>query len=292
LFKSIEKNLKLISIHFNIWLFKFLIIYFSFEPIRIFLEQFFDGKTINKRLFESSDASALFEFVLEIINNHGNPLLPILFVILLITAFMLVLDSLIDCGFIAVYAQFDKKAFWGSLKENANRMILLKITLLIPYLLMVSVIGLIMALVFNPASYQFPLGNYNLGQTMILLVILCTVFLVFLRTIDHAKVSLIINKKSVADSLLSGFRKLFANPKSILPLNFLTALLLAAGIYIYSTINQAIEIDSSTKILLIAVIFQFVIFLKQLLRFSYTGAIIEHDFRTTEKTEEAVIQTG
>ena len=279
LIDAIKRNLNFLRIHFYIWLIKFLLIYLSFEPLRSIMSSYFDDKTINQDLLQYSDSSALFEFIWHIIDNTDNPLIIIIVMICLLSLLMIILDAILDAGFFAVYAQRDTKIFLAGIKQNAGRMILLKLMLLIPYILMLIFIAVPLFSIFNPVTYQFPLGDFNLIWSLLLLFVLASPGLFFLKVIDHAKSELIINNVSTGEALMCGFNHMFDKAKYVLINNLLFMLILCVGIYLYYQLNHALHVDSGFAILLMTLMFQCVVFSKQVLRYCYSSMVMELEYR-------------
>lgn len=287
LFKSIQKNFNFILIHLSFWLVRFSILYLAFKPIKTSFEAFFKARTVKHDLLASSDIHALFEFFISGLDKN----IATLFSGLLTAVFVfLIIDVVMDAGFIRSLYKKDKREFWSGVKGNFIPLFLLRIVLVLP-LLFIAGLAFIAVLIFQATGmnpYLSLLAIFTLG----------IIALFFVRFSDTAKWLLIIKGFSVWESFGRAFSFIFKGFGQTLLTNVLTMFLFVVGMYCYFIIDWNLFATSSLLIFLSLFIQQCFILLKQILRYSYTDAVImslslteDEAVSEEEKPEQKGIET-
>lgn len=283
IFNSIINNIKLISFHIYTWFIRFLVIYIAMIPLKNQMSAFFNERTINEQMLNGLDVNAIFEFVMR--GFYSTPaasfgvLLSLLF---MISFLLLIIDPLVEAGFIGALNKNEKSAFWPSLKENGMKIILVKFILLIPNLIIIGV-----ALF---AANIFAAPNYGLMSMGIAFLVVGTFFLFLYKLNDLVKYHLIIKKTGIGNALSYGFNKVFSKFSETLILNIIVAVLFFLGFAINQTIDASWALTTTGAIFLLACVQQLFIMLKQILRYSYLDAVIKQQSMVDQTSTIEVLE--
>ena len=280
LFKSIGNNFTLISYHIYTWLFKFFVLFMATMPLRNQMNAFFHNRTIGENMVQTQDMNALLEFILRGFYDSGNYSMAALIQLLVwTTVLFLIIDPLIEAGFVGSLHKKKKEAFWESLKSKGWKVIILKLILLIPNLLMIFVV------LFSAFIIGAP--NYTTFDMFIVIIFVGTFYLFMYKLNDLAKFQLVAMDRSMGDSISYAFNKVFSKFSDSLVINAITAVLFFIGYAIAEFTDINFDATTVGAVYMLTILQQLFVLLKQILRYSYLDAVMDLHTDKIETVEES-----
>jgi hypothetical protein len=280
LFQAIIRNITLIKYHILYFLLKFLIIFAAFRPLQEIFERFLQTKTVNQSLFENSDVNVLFEFYIYVLKSEIDIVLVSSFFVFIV---YILIDVIFEMAFFRSYSKVDHSDFFSGINLKLGQFFLLKILAIIPYVIMLFVYSFILFTVYT-------IYPGELWVLTLVFILLSPLLFLILKIIDWAKIDLLVTKDSFLKAIGHSVVTMFHNFKDILFLNVKMAVILAIGTLIYLFIDSNFNQDSKFTVLIMAIIFEFVIFAKQILRYSYAGSIIQIYEASENKKSELIAE--
>ena len=265
LFQAIKRNITLIKYHILYFLLKFLIISAAFKPLQEIFERFLQSKTANNSLLVDGDINIVYEFYHYILKSELDIVLISSTVVLII---YILIDVIFEMAFFRSYSKEDHSDFFSGINQKLGQFFLLKILAIIPYFIMLFVYSFILFSIYT-------IYPGELWVLALVFILLSPLLFLILKIIDWAKIDLLITKDSFLKAIGHSVITMFRNFKDVLYLNVKMSIIIALGAAIYFFIDTNFLKDSGFSVLMMTILFELVIFAKQLLRYSYAGSIIQ-----------------
>jgi hypothetical protein len=260
--QSLLTNLKFIKQHLAVFAFKLLIYYSAFIPIRMIFTNYFVNRTASEDLLKSSDSSVLIEFVMDSLKGSSS---WFIFLILALFIVMFLIDTALDCAFISMFKESSATVFWSGIKGNFKNMLIVKLIFLVPYLFFAAVLSFI-------TLYAFSKDGFALVPTLAILSFVGTFLLIIIKIIDTMKIAVVTENSWSFSKAIKSVGTGFVN---LLMSNLLVMLCFSIGAFIYFSIDQIYTVDTSLSIIIMFLVHQSFVLLKQILRYSYTAAVMK-----------------
>lgn len=265
LFQAIIRNISLLKYHILYFLLKYLIIFAAFRPLQKIFERYLQSKPVNHDLFNYSDSNIIFEFFNYILKTELDSMISASLIVFLV---YILIDLIFEMAFFRSYSKKDHSDFFSGINHKLGQFFLLKLLAIIPYSIMIFLYSFILFTVYveNPANFWL-LGTVFIALSPLLFLVL--------KIIDWAKIDLLKSKDSFLKAIGQSIITMFRNFKDVLLLNLKVALFIAIGAMIYFFIDSVVTVDSGFTVFVMTIVFELFVFLKQVLRYSYSGSIIQ-----------------
>ena len=283
--KAIFKNISIIKVHIIVFALKSIAIFLSLVPLRLAMQGFFSGKTINDNIFARSDLNAFHEFFRAFISLDvpwfGVPQYLSIILVSIIAfffLFFLFIDGYVNAGILNTLEQGNSDSFFRGMKKFGFSFFMLRLLNVILFLVLLGIILTIVAYLYLSESF---------AVSFVIFTLLAILFMFALKMFDHGKYLILRDNKKVGRAFIIALRSIFKNTKQTLFLNIHTLILFCAGYFLYLFLDDILIVNSTHKIWLMVLLHQITLFGKQVLRYAYLEGIgnviyVDQDSRTSE----------
>lgn len=262
LFESVRKNRGIFTYHLNIWLLKVSLVFLAITPL------FNDHNctTYLSQLLLHANTGGLVD-----VFNSSLIEFPALLAITigLIGIILFFVDSIFEAGFLNIYTKKHKKFFWPSVSEHGKKMIRINAIAIIPVLFTYSLMLI---------SYNYFTVSISSELSFLAISLLLTVLFYSLKVIDSIKLSYLLLNKSLKESLFVGLKYLTICSKSAWLLNLIYGICLTLTFDFFIYVENTYLIVTSNAIIKTILFQQLFVFIRQVGRYIYLGAIISLEF--------------
>ena len=268
---AISKSLRVLKAHLLIFLLKSFVFYISLVPLRLTMNTFFSGKTINEDMFVNSDINTFHEFFRAFVSPdmpwYGFPqYLSIILggTVVFFFLLFLFLDGFIDAGMLNAIEKGKSSSFFKGMRTHGFSFFKLRLLNVIFFLIIVII-------VLEPTAYFYLSESFN--ASIGVFTLLAIPFMFALKMFDHGKYLILREHKKVGSAFLLSLKSIFTNKKQTLAINIQTLLFFLAGYFLYLFFDDILIVNTAEKIWLMVILQQVSLFGKQLLRYSYMAGI-------------------
>jgi len=269
--KAIYRNIRIIKAHLIIFLLKSFIFFLSFIPIRYVMGQFFSGKTINENMFKNSDLNPFHEFFSASISPnmpwYGSMLYISVIIggiVILLFTFFLIIDGFVDAGFLNAIEKGKPGSFFKGMKKYGFQFFKLRLFNVILFFIVASIVLL-------PTVYFYLKQGFNISIGVFLLLAIPSMFA--LKVFDHGKYLILLTPIKAGKAFIIALKSVLIHKKQTLILSIQTLLLFISGYLLYTFLDNSLIVNTIEKVWLMVVFHQFILFGKQILRYSYMAGV-------------------